>query len=62
MDDVSVLEMYLRSACHRPGRGFDLFDRRKLTKEPQSRVKLAYERLAHHDLREGSQQQRRRSL
>src|SRR5215469_667649 len=51
MDDVPILEVYSRERATHLSAELDLVDGRKLTKEAQSRIKLAHERLAHHYLR-----------
>ena len=51
MDDVPILEVYSRERAAHLSAELNLVDGRKLTKEAQSRIKLAHERLAHHHLR-----------
>ena len=51
MDDVPILEVYSRERAAHLSAELNLVDGRKLTKEAQSRIKLAHERLAHHYLR-----------
>ena len=53
MDDVPVLEVYSGKRAADLGAQLNLLDRGKLTKEAQSGINLALERLAHHDLRKG---------
>jgi len=51
MDNVSILEVYSSKRAAHLSAELNLVDRGKLTKEAQSRIKLAHERLAHHYLR-----------
>src|SRR5215467_6625592 len=53
MDDVPILEVYSGKRAADLGAQLNLLDRGKLTKEPQSGINLALERLAHDDLRKG---------
>ena len=50
MDDVPILEVYSRKRAADLSTELDVVDRRKLAKEAQARIKLAYQRLAHHHL------------
>ena len=52
MDNVSILEVYSSKRAAHLSTELNLIDRGKLTKEAQSRIKLAHERLAHGHLRE----------
>ena len=52
MDNVPILEVYVRKCAAHLGAELYLLDRGKLTKETQSRIKLAHERLARGHLRE----------
>src|SRR5215470_19444300 len=47
MDNVSILEVYSSKRAAHLSAELNLVDRGKLTKEAQSRIKLAHERLAH---------------
>ena len=51
MDDVPILEVYSRERTAYLGAELNVADGRKLAKEAQARIKLAYQRLAHHYLR-----------
>src|SRR5215469_15483654 len=51
MDNVSILEVHCSKRAAHLSAELNLVDRGKLTKEAQSRIKLAHERLAHHYLR-----------
>ena len=51
MDDVPILEVYSRKRAADLSAELNLVDRRKLAEEAQPRIKLAYQRLAHHHLR-----------
>ena len=53
MDDIAVFEMYLCERAAHLSSQFDVLDRGKLTKEAQSGINLAHQRLAYHDLRKG---------
>ena len=53
MDDVPILEVYSGKGAADLGAQLNLLDRGKLTKEAQSGINLALERLARDDLREG---------
>jgi hypothetical protein len=53
MDDVPILEVYSGKRAADLGAQLNLLDRGKLTKEAQSGINLALERLAHDDLRKG---------
>src|SRR5215831_1960077 len=53
MDDVPILEVYSSKRAADLGAQLNLLDCGKLTKEAQSGINLALERLAHDDLREG---------
>jgi len=53
MDDVPILEVYSGKRTADLGAQLNLLDRGKLTKEAQSGINLALERLAHDDLRKG---------
>src|SRR5262249_24608295 len=53
MADVPILEVYSGKRAADLGAQLKLLDRGKLTKEAQSGVNLALERLAHDDLRKG---------
>src|SRR5215831_9401924 len=50
MDNVSILEVYSSKRAAHLSAELNLVDRGKLTKEAQSRIKLAHERLAHNHL------------
>src|SRR6516165_12403547 len=50
MDDVPIPEVYSSKRAAHLSAELNLVDRGKLTKEAQSRIKLAHERLAHHHL------------
>ena len=52
MDDVPILEVYSGERAAHMSAELNLVDRGKLTKEAQSRIKLAHQRLAHGHLRE----------
>ena len=54
MDDVPILEVYSGKRAADLSPKLNLVDRRKLAKEAQARIKLAYQRLAHHHLRKWS--------
>ena len=58
MDDVAVLEVYSGKRAADLGAQLNVLDRGKLTKEAQSGINLALERLAHHDLRKGRRSSR----
>jgi hypothetical protein len=58
VDDVSILEVYSGKGPADLGAQLNLLDRGKLTKEAQSGINLAHERLAHHDLRKGRRSSR----
>ena len=51
MDDVPILEVYSGKRAADLSAKLNGIDRRKLAEEAQARVKLAYQRLAHHHLR-----------
>ena len=51
MDDVPVLEVYSGKRAADLGAQLNVLDRGKLTKEAQSGINRAHERLTHHDLR-----------
>ena len=51
MDDVPILEVYSRKRAADLSAELNAIDRRKLAEEPQPRIKLAHNRLAHHHLR-----------
>src|SRR5262249_51636641 len=53
MDDVPILEVYSGKRAADLGAQLNLLDCGKLTKEAQSGINLALERLAHDDLRKG---------
>ena len=53
MDDVPILEVDASQCAADLRAQLNLLDRGKLTKEAQSGINLAHERLAHHDLRKG---------
>ena len=53
MDDVSILELNSRQCSTDLGTQLDALDGGKLTKEAQSRINLAHERLAHNHLWKG---------
>jgi hypothetical protein len=50
-DDVSILEVYSRKRAADLSAEFNVVDRRKLAKEAQARIKLAFQWLAYHHLR-----------
>ena len=52
MDDVPILEVYSRERAAHLSAELYLLDRRKLTKEAQAGIKVAYQRLAHGHLGE----------
>jgi hypothetical protein len=51
MDDIPVLEVYSREGAARLSAKLNGVDRRKLAKEAQARIEVAYQRLANHYLR-----------
>src|SRR6516164_5974743 len=53
LDDVPILEVYSSKCAAYLGAEFKVVDRRKLTKEAQSGIDLAHERLAHHHFGKG---------
>ena len=53
MDDVPILEVYSGKRAADLGAQLNLLGCGKLTKEAQSGINLALERLAHDDLRKG---------
>src|SRR5260370_18651276 len=54
MDDVPILEVYSGKCAAHLSAELNLVDRRKLTEEAQARIKLAYQRFAHHHFRKWS--------
>ena len=58
MDDVPILEVYSGKRAADLGAQLHLLDRGKLTKEAQSGINLALERLAYDDLRKGGRSSR----
>ena len=50
MDDVPILEVYSPKRTADLSAELNVVDGRKLAKEAQARIKLAYQRLAHHHL------------
>jgi hypothetical protein len=53
MDDVPILEVYSGKCAADLGAELNVLDRGKLTKEAQSEINLAHERLAHQHFRKG---------
>ena len=58
MDDVPILEVYSGKRAADLGAQLNLLDRGELTKEAQSGINLALERLAYDDLRKGRRSSR----
>jgi len=58
MDDVPILEVYSGKRAADLGAQLNVLDRGKLTKEAQSGINLALERLAYDDLRKGRRSSR----
>ena len=58
MDNVSILEVYSSKRAAHLCAELNLVDRGKLTKEAQSGINLALERLAYDDLRKGRRSSR----
>ena len=54
MDDVPILEVYSSEGAARLSAKLNGVDRRELAEKAQARIKLAYQRLAHHHLRKWS--------